>query len=139
MIRAGGILVAAAFVGFTCAKAAALETSLTEASLIGKWVVNIGECSDANAEFITFLKSGAMESTRNGTADAVGFWRVENDRIYLNVLATPARLHEKLKDVSGYYPFDITVATFNVTADSFEGVGILDDQTRYGKFTRCKP
>ncbi|MDS4011098.1 MAG: hypothetical protein RKK15_06845 [Defluviicoccus sp.] len=139
MIRAGGILVVAALAVSPCAQAAAPETSLTDTSLVGKWVVNIGECSDPNAEFITFLKSGAVESTRNGSADAVGFWRLENDRIYLNVLTTPARLHEKLKDVSGYYPFDITVATFNVTADSFQGVGVLDDQTRYGKFTRCKP
>ena len=138
MIKAGGFMVAAALAAATYGKAVAQEASLTDASLIGKWVVNVGKCSDPNAEFITFLKSGAVESTRNGTADAVGFWRLENDRIYQNVLTTPARLHEKLKDVKGYYPFDITIATFDVATDSFQGVGILGDQTRYGKFTRCK-
>lgn len=114
------------------------SASLTDASLTGKWVVNLGQCSDANAEFITFGGNGAVESMREGRADAVGFWRLEAEKIYLSVLAPPARFDEKLKDVKGYYAFDIIIATFNVTADGFEGVGILGDQIRYGKFTRCK-
>ena len=114
------------------------SASLTDTSLAGKWVVNLGQCSDANAEFITFGGNGAVESMREGRADAVGFWRLEAEKIYLSVLAPPARFDEKLKDVKGYYAFDIIIATFNVTADGFEGVGILDDQIRYGKFTRCK-
>jgi hypothetical protein len=38
----------------------------------------------------------------------------------------------------GLFTFGITIATYDVTADAFRGVGILDDQVRYGKFTRCK-
>lgn len=124
-----------------CGAAWSQETqpaSLTEATLAGKWVVNLGQCADANAEFITFGGNGAVESMREGRADAVGFWRLEAEKIYLSVLAPPARFDEKLKDVKGYYAFDILIATFNVTADGFEGVGILGDQVRYGKFTRCK-
>ncbi len=110
---------------------------LTAAALVGNWVVNEGKCSDANAEFIRFAENGAVESTRNGAVDAVGFWKVENDRIVLNVLAPPSRFDEKLKDMAGYYAFDITIATFNVTADAFEGVGVLGEQIRYGRFSRC--
>ena len=116
----------------------AQPASLTDANLAGKWVVNLGKCSDSNAEFITFGGNGAVESMRDGRADAVGFWRLESDKIYLSVLAPPARFDEKLKDVQGYYAFDILIATFNVTADGFEGVGMLGEQVRYGKFTRCK-
>ena len=70
--------------------------------------------------------------------DAVGFWRLDNDRILLTVLAPPAPFDEKLKDVKGYYAFDIMIAAFNITADGYEGVGMLGEQVRYGKFTRCK-
>ena len=136
-------LIAAAAIASTiiCGAAAAQQpqpASLTDASLAGKWVVNLGKCSDANAEFITFGGNGAVESMRDGRADAVGFWRLDNDRILLTVLAPPGRFDEKLKDVKGYYAFDILIATFNVTADGFEGVGLLGEQVRYGKFTRCK-
>lgn len=76
----------------------AQPASLTEATLAGKWVVNLGKCSDANAEFITFGGNGAVESMREGRADAVGFWRLEAEKIYLSVLAPPARFDEKLKE-----------------------------------------
>ena len=136
-------LIAAAAIASTmiCSAAAAQQpqpASLTDASLAGKWVVNLGKCSDGNAEFITFGGNGAVESMRDGRADAVGFWRLDNDKILLTVLAPPGRFDEKLKDVKGYYAFDILIATFNVTADGFEGVGLLGEQVRYGKFTRCK-
>ena len=136
-------LIAATAIASTmmCGAAAAQQpqpASLTDANLAGKWVVNLGKCSDANAEFITFGGNGAVESMRDGRADAVGFWRLDNDRILLTVLAPPGRFDEKLKDVKGYYAFDILIATFNVTADGFEGVGLLGEQVRYGKFTRCK-
>ena len=136
-------LIAAAAIAATmiCGPATAQQAqpaSLTDASLVGKWAVNLGKCSEANAEFITFGGNGAVESMRDGRADAVGFWRLENDKIHLSVLAPPGRFDEKLKDVQGYYAFDILIATFNVTADGFEGVGLLGEQVRYGKFTRCK-
>jgi len=112
--------------------------ALTADALVGEWVVNEGECSDDNAEYIHFSKNGTVESTRNGDTDAVGFWKLDNDKILLSVLAPPSRFDEKLKDVAGYDAFDITIATYNVTADAFEGVGILDEQIRYGKFSRCR-
>ena len=141
MVRPMRLIVAAAIAGIVgCGLLAAPQAhaaTLTEAALVGNWVVNEGTCSDANAEFITFAKNGTVESARNGRVDAVGFWKLENDRNLLSVLAPPAVLDEKLKDISGFYAFDITIATFNVAADAFEGVGILGEQIRYGKFSRC--
>ena len=69
--------------------------------------------------------------------DHLGFWRLDSDKVYLSCSLRP-RFDEKLKDIKGYYAFDILIATFNVTADGFEGVGIFGDQIRYGKFTRCR-
>ncbi|MBL8667165.1 MAG: hypothetical protein JNM48_06860 [Rhodospirillales bacterium] len=112
--------------------------SLTDAGVIGTWAVNEGQCSDPNAEFIIFSKDGTVESIRNGQTDAVGFWKLQDDKLQLNVLAPPARLDERLKDVDGYYPFDIVIAPYDIQPDKFLAVGILGDQVRYGKFARCK-
>lgn len=34
------------------------------------------------------------------------------------------------KDVGGFYPSAMTIAPFDVLADSFQGVGVLGDQIR---------
>jgi hypothetical protein len=60
-----------------------------------------------------------------------------NGRIYLTVLAPPAQLEHRFKDVKGLYAFDIAIAPCDVTPDAFRGVGILGQQIRYGNFTRC--
>jgi len=141
MVRTIGFITAATLAALVTGSAVAAEgapASLTEAALVGNWVVNEGKCTDTNAEFLVFNKNGSVVSVRDGQTDAAGFWKLDNNKIFLNVLATPARLHEELKDVEGYYPFDITIATFGVTADGFQGVGILGEQVRYGKFARCK-
>ena len=140
MVRTTGV--AAALLAIVNGSAGAAEgtasASLTDASLVGNWVVNEGKCIDANAEFLVFSKNGSVVSVHNGRADAVGFWRLDEDKIYLDVLAPPARLDEKLKDVKGLASFAITIATYDVGSDAFRGVGILEDQVRYGSFTRCK-
>ena len=77
-------------------------------------------------------------SSKAPAADAFGFWKLDNDTIQMSVLAPPAVFSEKLKDVEGYHPFNITVVAFDITGDSFGGVGLLAEQVRRAKFTRCK-
>ena len=121
----------------------AIAASLTNETLVGKWVVNEGKCTDANAEFLTFQKNGAVESMRDGKLDALGFWTLREDNISVDVLAPPSFFKERfkeLKDASvGYQQFHITIAAFDIGADSFQGIGILGEQVRRGKFARCKP
>ena len=119
----------------------ATAAPLTEQSLVGNWVVNEGKCSDGNAEFLIFRKNGAVESVRNGKLDAVGFWTLSDDNISLDVLAPPSFFKdvEELKDTPiGYQQFHLTIAAFDIAADSFQGIGMLGEQVRRGKFTRCK-
>ncbi len=142
MIKTIRLVVAAAIAGTigcgVLAPQQAAAASLTQDALVGNWVVNEGACSDPNAEYIRFSQNGAVESARNGRTDAVGFWKLENDKIELNVLAPPSLFDERLKDVKGYAAFDITIAIYNVTSDGFQGVGILGEQIQYGTFSRCK-
>ena len=116
--------------------------SLTNESLVGNWVVNEGKCTDANAEFLIFQKNGAVESMRDGKLDALGFWTLSDDNIGVDVLAPPSFFKERfkeLKDASvGYQQFHITIAAFDIAADSFQGIGVLGEQVRRGKFARCK-
>jgi hypothetical protein len=116
--------------------------SLTNESLIGNWVVNEGKCTDANAEFLIFQKNGAVESMRDGKLDALGFWTLSDDNIGVDVLAPPSFFKERfkeLKDASvGYQQFHITIAAFDIATDRFQGIGVLGEQVRRGKFTRCK-
>jgi hypothetical protein len=116
--------------------------SLTNETLVGKWVVNEGKCTDANAEFLIFQKNGAVESMRDGKLDALGFWTLSDDNIGVDVLAPPSFFKERfkeLKDASvGYQQFHITIAAFDIAADSFQGIGVLGEQVRRGKFARCK-
>lgn len=142
MVRTIGVIaiaaMAAVFGGRAGAAQAGAESALTDATLVGNWVINDGKCTDAAAEFLVFHQNGAVVSLHDGQADAVGFWKIDAGKIYLDVLAPPSRLDEKLKDIKGLFSFGITIAPYDVTPDAFRGVGILDDQVRYGRFTRCK-
>ena len=85
---------------------------------------------------------GAVESMRDGKLDALGFWTLSDDNIGVDVLAPPSFFKERfkeLKDASvGYQQFHITIAAFDIAADSFQGIGVLGEQVRRGKFARCK-
>lgn len=119
----------------------ARAASLTNQSLVGNWVVNEGKCTDASAEFLIFRNNGAVESVRNGKLDALGFWTLSDDTISVDVLAPPSFFKdvEELKDTPvGYQQFHLTIAAFDVTTDGFQGIGLLGQQVRRGKFTRCK-
>ena len=76
--KSNGLIAAAAIAStMICGAATAQQAqpaSLTDASLAGKWVVNLGKCSDGNAEFITFGGNGAVESMRDGLPSASGDW-----------------------------------------------------------------
>lgn len=141
MFKSLGVIAVAALAMLSSGAGAADESApaaLTATALVGNWVVNEGTCGDAKSEFLNFSKNGSVVSSRDGEADAVGFWTLKDGKIYLDVLAPPSRLDERLKDVKGVYTFGITIAPYDVTPDAFRGVGVLDDQIRYGKFTRCK-
>ena len=115
---------------------------LTNETLIGNWVVNDGKCTDANAEFLRFQKNGAVESMREGKLDALGFWTLSNDNIGVDVLAPPSFFKDRFKELKdatvSYQQFHITIAAFDIAADRFQGIGILGEQVRRGKFARCK-
>ena len=120
----------------------AKAASLTNETLVGNWVVNEGKCTDANAEFLIFQKNGAVESMRDGKLDAVGFWTLSDDNIGMDVLAPPSFFKERFKELKdtpvGYQQFHITIATFDIAADRFQGIGVLAEQVRHAKFARCK-
>ena len=138
MLRVFVVLCSAALACLAVTGTAGAE-SLTNENLVGTWVLDNGQCGQEDSELIVFRKTGVVESIRGGHVEAVGFWKVDDDdKIQLSVLAPPAAFDEKTKDVKGYYPFNITIVVFDVTGESFGGVGLLAEQLRRAKFTRCK-
>lgn len=135
--RMVSIFVAALLV-FAAFEARAADAVLTAKHLVGTWVAHADTCSDDKAEFITFRQNGAVESSDKGALQAVGFWRIADDMVTLNVLASPAFFDETRKEADGgFYAFEISMAPFEVTQSTFEAIGVLGEQVRRAKFTRC--
>jgi hypothetical protein len=69
---------------------------------------------------------------------AAGFWRLADGLVKINVVASPAFFDERLKATEGQFQaFEITLAPFNIEDSTFEAVGILGQEVRRTRFTRC--
>ncbi|MCP5364780.1 MAG: hypothetical protein H6905_06105 [Hyphomicrobiales bacterium] len=116
------------------ANAADLDTK----QLLGKWVINNTTCSDPASEYLYFRDTGLVDSVEGGKAEAAGFWEIRDGLIVLNVIATPALFHKDLTHLEGqYFSYRINIVPFNISPDSFEGVGVIGEQVRRATFTRC--
>jgi hypothetical protein len=116
----------------------AAEAVLTPERIVGTWVLRGGSCTDDNAEFVTFRDNGAVESSDKGVLQAAGFWRLADDLVKLNVVAPPSFFDEKLKATEGQFGlFEISLAPFNIQDTAFDAVGILGQEVRRTRFTRC--
>ncbi len=120
----------------------ARSAELNSSYLIGTWVLHGDECSGGDTERLTFRGNGAVEAVRAGKLEAAGFWALEDNRIQLDVITSPALFHEFHRDLSAmageYYSFRIRIAPFNVGADGFEAVGVLGEQLEQTSFGRCQ-
>jgi hypothetical protein len=116
----------------------AADEALTPESIVGTWVLSNGSCTDDKAEFVTFRGNGAVESSNRGVLQTAGFWRLAEGPVKLNVIASPAFVEEKLKDLEGqYHAFEINLTPFNIKDSSFEAIGVLGQEVRRTTFTRC--
>ncbi len=124
----------------------AWSEELTEAYLEGRWALDGSSCNDAGSAFVTFRDTGAVEEVRDGRLEAAGFWELSDEVVTVNVVASPAFFHDDseestavLQDFDGeYFGFRIRVIPFDVEADRFSAVGILDDEISKTTFNRCK-
>ena len=112
--------------------------------LHGDWVIGTTEqtCGVADAEYFIFNKNGTFEAGRSKKAEAVGFWQIDGDIVYLVFIASGGffqDIHAELKEYENTFDyFDVKVIPFNVEDNRFEAVGLLGDEVNKGIAIRCK-
>jgi hypothetical protein len=112
--------------------------------LHGNWVIGTKEqkCGGPDAEYFVFNENGTFEAGRSKKAEAVGFWQIDSDIVFLVFIASGGffqDIHAELKAYENTFDyFDVKLIPFNVTDDRFEAVGVLGDETNKGIAIRCK-
>lgn len=127
-----------------CFSSGAHAADMAPEYLYGNWAIGTAEqkCSAADSEYFIFDKNGTFEAGRSGKAEAVGFWQINDDVLYLDFVSSPGffqDIHEELKEFENLFDyFSVKVVPFNVEANRFEGVGVLGDQIQKGIAVRCR-
>jgi len=135
------IFLVMALIGFSSGANAA---DMAPGYLHGNWVIGTTEqkCGDPGAEYFVFNKNGTFEAGRSKKAEAVGFWQIDSDIVYLVFIASGGffqDIHAELKEYENIFDyFDVKLIPFNVKDNRFEAVGVLEDEVNKGIAIRCK-
>ena len=110
--------------------------------LYGRWVVNLQNCSSADAEYIVFGKNRTFESSRSGKTEIIGFWEINDEVLDLHMVTSPASFADISGDLIGYdglyYYFKARLVVHNIQKDRFEAIGVLGEEVDRGYAVRCK-
>ena len=89
-----------------------------------------------------FKENGTFEAGRSKKAEAVGFWQIDGDSVYLVFIASGGffqDIHAELKAYENRFDyFDVKLIPFNIAENRFEAVGVLGDETNKGIAIRCR-
>ena len=127
-----------------CFYSAAHAADMVPEYLHGNWVIGTTEqkCGAADSEYFIFDKNGTFEAGRSGKAEAVGFWQIDSDIVYLVFIASGGffqDIHAELKEHENTFDyFDVKLVPFNVKDNRFEAVGVLGDEINKGIAIRCE-
>ena len=127
-----------------CFSSMAIAAEIAPDYLHGNWVIGTTEqkCGAADSEYFIFNKNGTFEAGRSKKAEAVGFWQIDGDIVYLVFIASGGffqDIHAELKAYENRFDyFDVKLIPFNVEDNRFEAVGVLGDETNKGVAIRCK-
>jgi hypothetical protein len=129
---------------WVCFSSIAIAADMAPEYLHGNWVIGTTEqkCGAADAEYFIFNKNGTFEAGRSNKAEAVGFWQIDSDIVYLVFIASGGffqDIHAELKEYENTFDyFDVKLIPFNVKDNWFEAVGMLGDEINKGIAIRCK-
>jgi hypothetical protein len=110
--------------------------------LAGKWEINSqGNCGSKDAEHLILRGNGTFEYGRRGKAEAVGFWRIEDDVMKLEMLTSPAYfqdIHAELKPLSGYEIQSMQAMPIDMQQNQFSAVASIGDMMERFTLQRCQ-
>ena len=127
-----------------CFSSGANAADMVPEYLHGNWVIGMTEqkCGDPDAEYFVFNQNGTFEAGRSKKAEAVGFWQIGDDIVYLVFIASGGFFQDIHAELNAYENrfdyFDVKLIPFNVEENRFEAVGVLGDETNKGIAIRCK-
>jgi hypothetical protein len=127
-----------------CFSSGANAADMVPEYLYGNWVIGTTEqkCGAADSEYFIFNKNSTFEAGRSKKAEAVGFWQIDSDIVYLVFIASGGffqDIHAELKEHENTFDyFDVKLIPFNVKDNRFEAVGVLGDEVNKGIAVRCK-
>ena len=127
-----------------CFSSGANAADMAPDYLHGNWVIGMTEqkCGAAGAEYFVFNQNGTFEAGRSKKAEAVGFWQIDGDIVYLVFIASGGffqDIHAELKEYENRFDyFDVKLVPYNVEDNRFEAVGVLSDEINKGVAIRCK-
>jgi len=127
-----------------CFSSGANAANMAPEYLHGNWVIGTTEqkCGAADAEYFIFNKNSTFEAGRSNKAEAVGFWQIDGDTVYLVFIASGGffqDIHAELKAYENTFDyFDVKLIPFNVEDNRFEAAGVLGDEVNRGIAIRCK-
>ena len=110
--------------------------------LAGSWEINTqGNCGARNAEQLVIRADGSFEYSRRGKADAVGFWRIEDDVVVLDMMTVPASFQDiqaELQEFVEYQVYSLRAMPIDMQQDQFSAVASIGDQMQRFSLRRCQ-
>jgi hypothetical protein len=110
--------------------------------LAGNWEINAqGSCGGNNAEHLVLHGDGSFEYSRRGKADAVGFWRIEDDVLVFDMMTSPASfqdIHAELQEFLPYQTYSMRSMPIDMQQDQFSAVASIGDQMQRFSLRRCQ-
>ena len=119
------------FLGCVSLGTGARAATFSDTYLEGRWTTGSADnCKKTEHEQTVFRKDGTFATEHSGKALAVGFWRIEDDRLEMNILSTEASLSQDLQDAlpGEYHALLVKGLAFDVADNGFRLVqGIAGD------------
>jgi hypothetical protein len=140
-MRGTGWFVGALLLGCAAAGAKAQTAAdFTAEYLAGTWTTGSKEnCTAPEHERTVFRDDGTFASEHHGKAIAVGFFEAQEDRLAMQILASPDSLEPALRDRlgGGHHYLSAQALVFDVTGDSFRMVQSVAGQLQGLNLFRC--
>lgn len=139
-MRGTGWIAGAVLLGCATLGTGVHAATLSNAYLEGRWTTGgVENCTKAEHEQTVFRKDGTFATEHNGAALAVGFWRIDEDRLEMNMLTTEASLPKILQDElpGDYHALNVKGLVFDVNDNGFRLVQGIAGEIQGLDMVRC--
>lgn len=120
--------------------APAQAATFSDAYLEGRWTTGgTDNCTKTEHEQTLFRKDGTFATEHSGKALAVGFWRIEDDRLEMQILTTEGSLSPDLQEAlpGEYHALVVKGLVFDVTDNGFRLVQGIAGEVQGLEMVRC--